>query len=470
MEQIGALYGRTFTNREDIPVPLADRHPDAWRVYLDFRDWTIQGGIRETFQVCAANAPDKVPPDLPGHGAGSIADAGSIFLEVKARHWLEERTFEPRHVALHNAGPAWGGEAWQVGGDYRQYDDALFQSLRAGADYYTLPGPDLGVDGDTVARNGFIRRTVMGARRPVPELAVIDRVAWNDWASLAHVATRLDQGADLLCRQHRFDFSCYRLLALPPDERGGASAAGAGGSLLPGDEGWYWLIRESVEKGLNLLVFPDSCQATRSAVPHTFLRRVLGLDDVRYGDRGPCLIDWPASFAGGQTSGLARTVLADGEVLVREAAGGPLLIRRPYGRGAILLAGYDCRPDSPDGDHRYERDACIRHHSLNRLCLHLGLAPRYLKTGQLYVTKDVVSRAGRDYLLMFSHLPATLTAAVQVRLNAPSAAAYDLATGQRFPVRPATDGWYSLEFPLHPRTGRYLSFHDETAERHGSCL
>jgi hypothetical protein len=141
------------------------------------------------------------------------------------------------------------------------------------------------------------------------------------------------------------------------------------------------------------------------------------------------------------------------------------LIRRPQGRGAILLAGYDGRPDSPDGDHQYERDLFIHHHSLNRLCLHLGIVPRNVKTGQLYVTKELVSRAGRDYLLMFSHLPSTVTASVQVRLNTPSPSAYDLATGQRFPVSSAQEGWCTLRVPLHPRTGRYLSFHDESTEQ-----
>lgn len=461
LEQIGALYKRPFTSLEEVPVPRADQDPEAWGIYLDFREWTIQGGIREVFRICAANAPGKVPPDLPGHGAGSIADISSLFLEVKARHWLEERKFEPRHVNLHNSGREWGGEAWQVGGNYRQYDDALFQSLRANANYYTLPGPDIGLDGDTVVRNGFIRRTIMGARRPDPELAVIDRLPWNAWDSLAHVATRLDQGADLLCRQTRFDFSCYRLLALPPDELVGQTATlGTAGTLLPVDEGWYWLIRESVEKGLNLLVFPDSCQPHRTALPLTFLRRVLELDDVRYGDRRPCTVKWPASFESGTSSGMARSVLADGEVLVRDASGQALLVRRPCGRGSVLLAGYDCRPDSPDGDHQYERDATIGHHSLNRLCMHLGIVPRHVRTNQAYVTKERVSRAGRDYLLMFSHLPNSLTVPVQIRLNKPSTCAYDLATGERFPVRPAQDGWVALEVPLHTRTGRYLSFHD----------
>lgn len=461
MDQLSALYGRAFTSLEEVPVPLADRDPDAWRVYLDFRAWTIQGGIQEAFRVCVANAPDKVPPDLPGHGAGSISDLSSFYLEAKAKHWLEERKFEPHHVALHNAGPEWGGEAWQVGGDYRQYDDALYQSLRTNANYYTIPGPDLGLTGDTIARNGFIRRTLMGAQRLDPELAVIDRIGWSDWSSLANVAARLDQSAALLCRNHRFDFSCYRLLTLPPDELMGQTATiGTGGSMLPNDEGWYWLVRESVEKGLNLLVFPNSCQAGRTPIPLTFLRKILKLEDVTYGESRPCTILWPPSFAGGQSSGHAKPVHADGEVLVRDTAGHPLLVRRPYGRGAILLAGYDCGPDSPDGDHQYERDACIAHHSLNRLCLHLGIVPRNLKTGQLYVAKEVVSRAGKDYLLMFGHLPGTVRASAQVKLQKPSTQAYDLATGERFPVTTGAEGWSSLEFPLHHRIGRYLAFHD----------
>lgn len=461
IEQVSAVYGRNFTSFDEVPVPLADTDIEAWRIYLDFRSWTIQGGIEEAFRVCSANAPDKTPPDLPGHGVGSMADLSSFFLEAKSKHWLEERKFEPRHVAFHNAGAEWGGEAWQVGGDYRQYDDALFQSLRVDADYYTIPGPDLGVYGDAIARNGFIRRTMMGATRPDPALAVIDRTGWNDWASLANVAARLDQSAALLCRSHRYDFSCYRLLALPPDELVGHTATmGTGGSLLPIDEGWYWLILESITKGLNLLVFPNSCRTERTQVPLTFLRKVLKINDVKYGAREKGTIVWPDSFAGGHGSGMIQAVHAEGEVLVRDRKGMPIVVRRPCGRGSILLAGYDCAPDSPDGDHQYERDRLIAHHSLNRVCQHLGIVPDSVKTGQLYVAKQLVQRAGRDYLLMFSHLPQTVPAAVQVKLSKPSKQAYDLATGECFEVRPGSDGWSSLQFPLHTRTGRYLSFHD----------
>lgn len=195
-------------------------------------------------------------------------------------------------------------------------------------------------------------------------------------------------------------------------------------------------------------------------VPLTFLRQILKLDDVRYGESRPCKITWPLTFAGGESAGNARTVLAEGEVLVRDTAGLPILVQRPYGRGSILLAGYDCESDSPDGDHRYERDAYIGQHSLNQLCLHLGIVPRNLRTGQLFVAKEVLTRAGKDYLIMFSHLPETIMASAQVKLNKPSTHAYDLATGQRFPVKPHPEGWVSLEIPLHTRVGRYLSFHD----------
>lgn len=461
MEQVSTLFGRPFTTPEEIPVPLAEKDPDAWRTYLDFRAWTIQGGTEEAFRICAANAPGKVPPDLPGHGVGSIADLSSFFLEAKARHWLEERKFEPRHTAMHNSGPEWGGEAWQVGGDYRQYDDALFQSLRCNADYYTIPGPDLGVYGDAIARNGFIRRTIMGATRLDPELAVIDRIGWNDWSSHANVAVRLDQGAALLCRSHRYDFSCYRLLVLPPDELVGNTATmGTAGSLLPTDEGWYWLVRESVEKGLNLLVFPNSCRAERTPVPMTHLRRILGIAGVTYGAPQTAEVIWPESFSGGRASGTVQTVHATGEVLVRTSAGAPVLVRQPLGKGSVILAGYDGAQDSPDGDHQYERDAFIGKHSLNRLCRHLGILARDLSTEQLYVAKQLLYRNGKNYLVMFSHQPGAVTAPVKVKLSRPSREAYDLATGERFIVHPAPDGWATLEVTLHQRVGRYLAFHD----------
>jgi hypothetical protein len=461
LEDVGRLYGRAFVSIEEVPVPLAAKDAEAWRAYLDFRAWTIHGGIKQAMRVCAERAPAQVPPDFPGHGLGSIADLSAYFCEAKARHWDEERKFDPKHTEMHNAGRQWGGEAWQVGGDYRQYDDALFQSVRLNATYYTIPGPDLGLFGDDIARNGFIRRTLMGATRREPELAVIDSSAWNDWPSLANVAARLDQGAALLCRTHRFDFSCYRLLALRPDELQAKTATvGTGGSLLPADESWYWLLRECVGKGMHLLVFPNSCQAGRTSLPLTFLRQVMDLLDVKYGELMDRSVKPPDSFGAGILKGRARSVRADGTVLLRDSRGEPVLIQRPFGKGSLLLAGYDGSVESFDGEHRYDRDAGIGGHTLARLCGHLGILPREVRTGQAYIYKEMVHRGDKDYLLLFSHLPKTVEVSAEVRLGRPSKSAFDLATGERFHVADIGDSWYRLQIPVHTRAGRYLSFHD----------
>jgi len=456
------LFGREFRSFEEVPVPRIEQ-AEAWRLYLDFRGWSVYEGIRQVNALVREIAPAKLPPDLPGHGLGSIADASTYFFSVKARHWQEERKFDPRHIDMHNAGPTWGGEAWQVGGYYRQYDEALFQSVRLGATYHSIPGADLGTIGEDIARIGLIRRTLAGATRAEPEVAVLDRTGWHDHRSLANLAPRLDVPVDLLCAKHRFDFSCYRLLALPDrDIVGRTATGGGGGSFLPTDEGWYWLLRESVEKGLTLLVFPQTCELRQDGLQRTFLRQVLGLEDVAYGPRRKRLLRFPRSFGGGTMPGAACEVRVDGEVLVRDGDGRAMLVRRPHGKGAVLLAGWDNQPGGPDAALDPERCARIPDHTFLRLCRHLGIGPRVLRTNRLFAWKELVHLNGRHYLLLYSHFEETLTEAVTVWLPRPVATALDLATGEAFPLSPpGRDGGQSLRIRLHPRQGRYLALrHD----------
>lgn len=458
LDRANALFGRTFASFDEVPVPYSEEE-EPWKVYLDFREWSIQEGIGEVARIVAENAPDKLPSDLPGHGMGSIADLSAFFCDAKRRHWDEEQHFDRSLVRLHNAGREWGGEAWQVGAGYREYDDALFNSLRLNATYLTIPGADLGLSGEDIARIGYIRRTIMGAERLAPEIAVIDAVSWSDFQSLAQVGTRMDQSADLLCERHRYDFSCYRLLALPADERiGGTVTGGGGGMLLPRDEAWYQLLRSSVEKGLNLLVFPGTCCVRKQSIETPPLRQVLDLMDVVYGPWRERTAKFHFSFGGGTVVGGASSVEGHGDVLLEDADGAPLLVQRKLGKGSILLAGYDTSPDSLDGECDYRRDPHLREHTLCRLAGHLGIPSRVVKTGQLNVWKELLHRDGKDFLVIYSHLAAPIRQTIQVRLSHPAARVSDLATGEAWDISSRPDGWHDVDVTLIPRTGRYLSF------------
>ncbi len=460
LEEVSLLYGKNMTNWEDVPVPLSEE-TEPWRTYLNFRRWSIQQGMQTVAGICAKNAPDKVPKDLPGHGLGSISDMASSWFDVKARHWNEERKFDHKYTELHNSGPEWGGEPWQVGASYKEFDDALYGSLRYNAGYFSIPAPDLSVDAEGIAKVGFIRRTVMGAEQTPARIAVIDKVNWNDYQSLSHIAVRMDQRADLLGHAHRFDFSSYDLLVLPNDElEADVGTVTTGGSLLPTDEHWYWILRESVEKGLTIVVFPNTCVEGRTAIPLSFLRQVMNIRDVRYGERKTREVDFPENFGGGHGSGQAVSVISDGEVILTDKNNEPLLVKKTFGRGAVLLAGWDNQEDSFDGIRNYFEQDRIGDHTLVRLVNSLNLLPQEIRSDQLNVYKALVRRNSKDYLLLYSHMKQNVTQEYQVKLQSPARLAYDLASGETFPVKETGSGWYSITVILKPRAGRYLSFHD----------
>ena len=326
LEEVSGLYGKDFASWDDVPVPYSEQ-AEPWRVYLNFRRWSIQQGMHNVHEILARNAPSKVPQDVPGHGLGSISDLTASWYDVKARHWFEEKKFDPKYTELHNAGPGWGGEPWQVGAGFKEFDDALYSLLRYNASYFSIPGPDLSVDPDGIAKAGFIRRTIMGAAQTPARIAVLDMIGWDNFQSACQVGARMDQRVDLLGFANRFDFSCYDLLVLPDDElKSTVGTVTTSGSLLPEDEQWYWLLRESVEKGLTIVVFPNTCVEGRTRVPITFLRKVMGLEDVTYGERKMREVQFPENFGGGSTSGKAVSVSAVGEVLLRDAEGDPVLV------------------------------------------------------------------------------------------------------------------------------------------------
>ena len=461
LDEVSLLYGKNIMNWEDVPVPLSEE-TEPWRTYLNFRRWSVQQGMQYVAEICAKNAPGKVPKDLPGHGLGSISDMASSWFDVKARHWNEEKQFDRKYTELHDAGAEWGGEPWQVGASYKEFDDALYSSLRYNADYFSIPAPDLSVDADGIAKVGFIRRTIMGAEQIPAKIAVIDKLNWNDYQSLSHVAVRMDQRADLLGHAHRFDFSCYDLLVLPNDElKANVGTVTTGGSLLPTDEHWYWLLRRSVEKGLTIVVFPNTCVEGRTAIPLSFLREVMNIEDVRYGERKFREVEFPEKFGGGDATGKAVSVISEGEVILTDKNNEPLLVKKTFGKGAILLAGWDNQEDSFDGELNYFEQERIGDHTLVRLANSLDLVPQEILSDQLNVYKALVRRNNKEYLLLYSHINKNVAQEYKVKLQKPAGQAYDLASGEIFPVRDIGSGWYSIAVPLMPRTGRYISFHDK---------
>jgi hypothetical protein len=436
----------------DIRVPTpADRK--AWRAYLEFRQWSVQQGIFEVESIVRAEAPAKLSPDLPGHGAGSIADLSSYGLDAKRRHAAEEPVAESVLGRLHNAGASWGGEAWQVAARYPEYDDALFQSLRLNADYYSLPGVDLGVYGDDVARVGFIRRTAMGAERDRPEVAIFDRLEWNAWQSLAQLGSRLDIEVDLLQSAHRHDFSRYRAVVLPPDPWGvpGTVTGGGGSCLVPRDAAWWKRLHDAAMEGANVLLFPGTVNA--EGLP---LREAFQLPTVSYGERRKRTVRWPAAFGGGESHGHSRSVGVAGEAVVADVDGEPVLVRQPAGQGALWFAGYDTQPDSLDGPLHCERDTDYTTHTIVRFLTGVGVRPGSVESGTCNAWKSVVRRGPHTFLLVFSHRPQAFRRPFVVRSEVPLSGAWDLATGERFVVTQDRPGWWRVELTVHPRQGRYL--------------
>ena len=460
LQSVSTLYGKVFSSWEELPVPLVEE-TEPWRIYLNFRRWSVQVGMEKVLDICRENAPGKAAPDAPGHGLGSIADLNASWYDVKKRHWLEEQKFDIKYTRLHNAGPSWGGEPWQVGGTYKEYDDALFASLRYNADYFGIPAPDIACDAEGIARIGFIRRTIMGASQTPARIAVMDNTAWNVFQSNCQVAARMDQGADLLCSQHRFDFSCYKLLVFPNDElQSSVGTVTTTGSLLPMDEHWYWLIRESVEKGLTIVVYPKTCIFGRTPVQMTFLRQVMDLEDVRYGLRKKRTVEYPKPFGGGRSTGEAVAVHTAGEVLLRDKSGDPVLVRRVFGKGAILLAGWDNQEDSFDGRRNYFEQEGIGDHTLIRIAEYLGLESREIRSKQLNIYKSLLHQGNKDYFMIYSHLKEAVKQTFEVKLQQSALSALDLANDAVVPVKSMGNGWYQLTLEVEPRKGRYLSFFD----------
>ena len=452
LADLGRRWDRTFTTYAEVPVPFCEQ-VEAWMLYDEFRIWGVHQGIKEAVAVIHQHAPAKAPPDFPGHGLGSISDLGTYTIHAMARHWNELQRHEPELVEAHNTGPQWGGEAWQVGGRYPDYDDALFQSIRLQADYLTIPGPDLGVWENDIARVGMIRRSLAGAQRLPPRIAIMDRMNWNDWASLANVGTRLDQPVDIVSRTCRYDFSEYALFALPPDEVEQTSRGPR--SMLPLDAAYYQELHDAVQRGLRVLLFPR----TGFGDALNPLRQAWGLADVRYSGRAARALYFPASWGGGSAWGMACgvSVAAGDEVLLRAADGEALAVFRPCGKGGFLLVGYDAQPDSLDGDFRYNQADSLAGHTFTRLLRHLGLESDRLRTSHACCFKEYLFRGERDVLLLYSHHAQPRPLELTFRPRRPPKRVFDLAFGTPMDVAPDPEpGWFRLSLTLPANRGLYL--------------
>ncbi len=452
LEELARRWGRSLARYADVPIPLSEQ-AEAWMLYDEFRVWGLHQGIKEAVALIHRHAPAKAPPDFPGHGLGSIADLGTYTVHAMARHWDQLQRKPADLVEAHNTGRQWGGEAWQVGAHYPDYDDALFQSIRLQADYMTVPGPDLGMWENDVARVAMVRRSLAGSQRLPPRIAILDRMNWYDRNSLAQAGARLDQPVDLVSRTCRYDFSEYSLFVLPPDEI--EQTPRGPRSLLPLDEDYYRDLLDAVERGLRIAVFPR----TGLGDPMHPLRAQWGLNTLRYGPREVRAVDFPASWGGGRAEGAAHSLAPEpgDEVLLRDAHGNAVALFRPRGRGGFLLAGYDAQPDSLDGAFRYDQPGLLATHTLVRLLGHLGLAADRLRTGQACCYKEFMTRGERDVLLFYSHQDAPLPVQATFRPRRPPRRVFDLAFGAAFPAAPSGDpGWFTLNLVLPPRQGLYL--------------
>ena len=452
LAELGRRWGRTFSSYSEVPVPLSEQ-TEAWLLYEDFRTWGVHQGIKEAVGIIHQHAPAKAPPDFPGHGLGSIADIGTYITHAMAVRWDQLQRQPAELVEAHNSGPQWGGEAWQVGGRYPDYDDAVFQSVRLQADYLTIPGPDLGVWENDIARIAMIRRSLAGSKRLSPRIAIMDRMCWNDWASLANVGSRLDQPVDIVSHTCRYDFSEYALFALPPDEV--IQTSRGPHSILPLDEAYYQDLLAAVKNGLRILIFPKTGLGD-SMNP---LRRTWSLNQVRYSERTMRSLHYPASWSGGTAQGNACgiSVAAGDEVLLHDVNGEALAVFRPCGKGGFILVGYDAQPDSLDGDFHYDQASTLTFHTFARLLKHLGLESERLRTGQACCYKEYLFRGERDVILLYSHHaePQPLDFSFQPRRK-PSRV-FDLAFGEEIKIQPDSQpGWYRAHVTLHPRRGLYL--------------
>lgn len=452
LDELSRRWGRTFTSFEEVPVPFSEQR-EAWLVYDEFRQWGLHQGIKEAVAIIHRRAPDKAPPDFPGHGIGSIADLSTYVHHAQAKRWVEVGRADPALTEAHNMGPKWGGEPWQVGGRFSDYDDALFQSLRLEADYLTVPGPDLGAWENDIGRVAMIRRTIAGSKRGEVRVAIMDRMSWNDWGSLAQVGSRLDQPVDLISKTCRYDYSIYDLVVLPPDEILETSRGPT--SMLPLDHGYYAAMLEAVKNGLKVLIFP----ATGLGDPLNPMRRIFGLEDLQYGPRMTQESRFPATWGGGPASGKACAVkgATTDDVLLRNVVGDPLALFRPCGAGGFVLAGYDSGPDSLDNDFRYDSAEHLRGHTLTRLLRHLGISPEHLRTGESCCYKEYLFGTNRDFLLFYNHRQESLPVEVGFRSVRSPQSVMDLSTGQRHAVRTGdAPGWHHLSFNVPPVSGSYL--------------
>lgn len=445
-------WAQPFRDHSDVPVPFSEQR-EAWLLYEEFRVWGVHQGIKEAVEIIRVHARSKMPPDFPGHGIGSIADLGTYVHHSQAKRWNEVSQHAPSLTEAHNMGEQWGGEAWQVGARYPDYDDALFQSVRLEADYLTIPGPDLGVWENDIGRVAMIRRTLAGAKRAKPRVAIMDRMAWSDLGSLAQVGARLDQPVDIFSRTCRYDYGCYDLLVLPPDEI--ISTSRGPSSLLPLDDDYYAGMLDAVKRGLKVLVFPR----TGLGDPLNPMRRILGLDNLSYGTRAMQAMGFPSSWGGGSTSGFASTIVGgpSDQVLLQNSEGRPLALFRPCGLGGFILPGYDATPDSFDADFRYDRAASVSGHTLARLLLHLDIAPPDVRTGQAGCYKEFLITPERDFLIFYSHLGRSLKIETEFRSARNPHRIQELASGTWHDVSPSgTDGWFHFPLTLPTAKGHYF--------------
>ena len=456
LHDVAELTSLDLKSWDEVRVPFSEQK-EAWLYYLRFRSWSIQNGMSEIEDIIRRICPSKLSQDLPGHGLGSISDISTAWYDPKSRYWDEENSVPYDLKYQHNAGPIWGGEAWQVGASYKEYDDALFNSIRFNASYFTLPGPDLNVYGDDISRICYIRREMCGAQRKQPAIAVLGRGEWWNSTSLPQVALRLDTPCDYISLKHRYNFKRYKLLVMPSqDFVTGCEAKVNGGYLLPLDVAYYKHLYESVVEGMNLLLFPDSWNSPSFIRNVGNPRKMFCIGNNIYTLPQASRVSFPPEFGGGEARGLCRGLVPENsdKILIRDENGRAILLQRPLGKGSILLAGWDDTPESIDGECKESLLDFLEEHSFNRLLTFLGLAQKQVDTNNGNFFKELLYRSGELFLVIRSENDRQ----VSLKLNLPHQfeGLKDLGRNEIFPLTEQGNGSFVSTFPLWGKQSRYF--------------
>ncbi len=106
----------------------------------------------------------------------------------------------------------------------------------------------------------------------------------------------------------------------------------------------------------------------------------------------------------------------------------------------------------------YETTPIIKNHTLLKICRYAGIKAEEYNSNNLFIFKEMLHKKDRQFFLLFSHLNKPVKRTITVKLLSNFRYAFDLATGDKFPLKSTGNGWYKFNIICYPRAGRYLSF------------